>query len=111
MMKVCGLAGLLAGALWLAPAPGQAAQGCVRDLGDADAVICPPPDGGLAGDASGRPVCGPGWCLADASGRIRCSSVPGGAVTRDQHGNVLCVGGCVDASAAACRRLVPPPAE
>jgi len=65
-------------------------------------LICPPPFGSLLVDINGGINCGPGFCARDSYGKVKCSSVPGGAVDMDANGNVLCVGGCVDGSTSYC---------
>jgi len=80
---------------------------------DPDLYICPPPGGGIARNIDMNAictrgsceVCGPGACIVDAQGQVKCSAIAGGAVTVDQHGQALCVGGCLDGRADLCQRL------
>ncbi len=64
--------------------------------------LCPPPHGGVETDINGNTVCGPGLCARGSNGLVKCSALPGGDVTIDMYGNVLCVGGCVDGRRAVC---------
>jgi hypothetical protein len=38
-------------------------------------------------------------------GKVTCSSQPGGQVTQDVNGKIMCVGGCEEASASNCQQL------
>ena len=72
---------------------------CVQML---NKVLCPPPNGGVTQDLSGKVVCGPGMCARGSDGKVKCASVPGGAVAMDLYGDVICVGGCVDGKESEC---------
>jgi len=79
---------------------GPAGSRCLKDLhGD---VKCSPADGGIALDRYKTPVCGPGRCALDRYGEVVCSRVAKGSAVVDIHGEMVCTGGCVNASAAAC---------
>ena len=54
---------------------------------------------------SGQAVCGKGHCVRDLFGKVTCSSQPGGQVTQDVNGKIMCVGGCEEASASNCQQL------
>jgi hypothetical protein len=67
------------------------------------------PDGGSAfTDRYGDIVCGAGACVRDGrSGEIFCASRPVGPIATSPAGAATCEGGCVQASASACRRMTP----
>ncbi len=66
---------------------------------------CPPFGGELLVTLSGEAVCGKGRCVRDLFGKVTCSAQPGGSITQDATGRVMCTGGCEEASAAYCQRL------
>ena len=66
------------------------------------AVICPPPSGSIALDASGRAVCGRGECLQSAKGEWLCSTETGGHAGRKGNTGIACTGGCEPAAADRC---------
>ena len=68
-------------------------------------VSCPPFGGELLVTLSGEAVCGKGRCVRDLFGKITCSTQPGGSITQDASGRVMCTGSCEEASAANCQRL------
>lgn len=97
------LAAALLAVLLFAPAVGRAHDvNCQRIPNGRGEMICPPPLGGIMTDINGSVVCGPGFCARDSYGRVKCSSVVGGAVDLDSNGNVLCVGGCLDGATSYC---------
>jgi hypothetical protein len=75
--------------------------GCVQD--SVGQIICAPPAGSLQTDPIGRIVCGPGECVTDSMGQVKCSSQPGGGAMTNDRGKVVCVGGCVLAKASYCQ--------
>ena len=50
-------------------------------------------------------LCGVGYCAADDTGRMLCSTMPGGNIARDSYGKVTCEEGCHDAQARLCEDL------
>jgi hypothetical protein len=66
---------------------------------------CSKTGGGLIRDQYGNLLCGVGYCAADDTGRMLCSTIPGGNVGRDSYGKVTCEGGCHDALAQLCEDL------
>jgi hypothetical protein len=44
---------------------------------------CAKPGAGVLRDQYGNVLCGVGYCAADDTGRLLCSTRPGGNVTRD----------------------------
>jgi hypothetical protein len=99
------------------PAAAQQGRGCVNDrygnplcpppggrcLADINGEIrCSPPGGGIQLDRYRMPACGPGQCIADRNGDIICSKTERGSAATNIHGDVVCTGGCVAGSAAAC---------
>ena len=99
--KILTTAALLAlGWLLFLPAPAPAQNsGCMSQL---SGWVCSPPNGGMETDINGNVVCGPGQCARDSTGKVMCSSVPGGAVVIGTNGKVLCVEGCVAAASSYC---------
>jgi hypothetical protein len=65
-------------------------------------VYCAREGGGAMREQYGRVVCGIGYCAADDTGRIKCSTRPGGMALMDINGRVLCTGSCQDASPQFC---------
>ena len=59
------------------------------------ARVCAPPSGGISLGNDGSYYCGPGECLKDKYGVIKCSAKAGGGAMFDSMGGILCVGGCV----------------
>ena len=47
-------------------------------------AVCAPPSGSIASDSIGQIVCGPGQCM------------------KNNIGQVVCVGGCIQASSSYC---------
>ena len=66
-------------------------------------IVCSMPSGGIAVNALGQIVCGPGQCTQNALGQIVCSAQPGGYVAANALGQIVCTGGCVQASAQYCQ--------
>ena len=63
-------------------------------------IFCAPPGGSIK--ANGLEVlCGPGQCV-NRNSHVICSSQSNGAVY-DRESQVVCVGGCVEASASYCQ--------
>jgi hypothetical protein len=83
----------------LLSSPALAQQPCMKST---TGVICPQPFGGIAANNSGRVLCGPGMCLRDGVGRVKCSATPGGSVGEDNTGRIRCVDGCIDGSSSYC---------
>lgn len=73
---------------------------CVADINGE--IRCSTPGGGIMLDRYRTAQCGPGQCIADRNGDIICSSTARGAAATNINGEVVCTGGCVTASAAAC---------
>ena len=80
---------------------GPPPEGCYKDL--FGKISCPPLGGEIYKTLDGVAVCGKGRCARDPFGKVTCSIQPGGQVTQDVNGNVACVGGCEEASAANCQ--------
>jgi hypothetical protein len=95
----------------------QQGRGCVNDrygnphcpppggrcLADINGEIrCSTPGGGIQLDRYRMPACGPGQCIVDRSGDVVCSAVKRGSAATNINGEVVCTGGCIAASAAAC---------
>ena len=78
----------------------HAQGGCINNsIGQ---VICAPPGGGIQKNSIGQVVCGPGQCVVDSIGQVKCSSQSGGGAMTNNIGQVVCVGGCVQASTSYC---------
>lgn len=76
---------------------------CLKDLfGD---WWCSTPGGGIELDRTRSPVCGPGACVTDLRGDIKCSSEARGFAGLDRYREAQCTGQCVPASGSACVRL------
>lgn len=86
--------------LGMAPVGAFAHDSCVLD--SSARAVCAPPNGGIALNRSGIPVCGWGQCLKNDTGRVMCSVVPGGFATINKTGAVVCTGGCVPAERNLC---------
>lgn len=102
--RVCsvflGLALLLHGGFSGAQQDGKG--GCIADsIGQ---IYCSPPNGGIMKDSIGQVVCGPGQCVKNSIGQIICSSQSGGYSAISSIGQVVCTGGCEQASQSACQR-------
>jgi len=82
---------------------GPVPDGCFRDL--SGKISCPPMGGQLVVNLSGQAVCGKGRCVRDLFGKVTCSSQPGGQVTQDINGKIMCAGSCEEASASNCQQL------
>ncbi len=63
---------------------------------------CAKRGGGVMRDQYGNVVCGVGYCAADDTGHMLCSTIPGGNVARDWYSKVTCEGECHDAQAQLC---------
>lgn len=66
---------------------------------------CAKQGGGTIRDQYGNVLCGVGYCAAEDTGRLLCSTRPYGNVTRDSYGKVTCAGGCQEAQAQLCEDL------
>ena len=77
-------------------------SGCINDV--VGQLVCSPPGGSIAKDATGRPVCGLGQCLKSALSQYVCSSQPGGYAALDVVRRIVCTGGCQPASESLCQR-------
>lgn len=92
--------------MWLCHSPALAQySGCQQLIGGRAGIndyLCPPPLGDMGMDQKGNFMCGPGQCVVDMYGRVRCASTPGGQALVDSTGKAKCVGGCVDGSYEAC---------
>jgi hypothetical protein len=82
---------------------GAAPDGCYKDL--SGKISCPPMGGEIYVDLSGQAVCGKGRCVRDLFGKVTCSAQPGGQVTQDVNGKIMCAGSCEEASASNCQQL------
>lgn len=70
---------------------------------DMTKAICAPPYGDIVQEINSQNYfCGLGQCVINPAGRIRCSSVVGGAAVIDSRNRASCVGGCVDATESLC---------
>ena len=83
--------------------PGPVPDGCFKEL--SGKISCRPIGGDIHVNLSGQAVCGKGHCVRDLFGKVTCSSQPGGQVTQDINGKIMCVGGCEEASASNCQQL------
>ncbi len=79
-----------------------AQSGCAKD--DLGRIFCAPPGGYAAKTLTGV-SCAPGQCVADNLGYLKCSRELGGSAMRDDLGNVVCVGGCVNPSSDFCKKM------
>lgn len=114
---VLGLVTLLAGLPAFAADNWQAVeiQGhrCVQNKtgDDITATVCSQYGGGdaMADPITHEVMCGKGHCLKDNSkkGVVLCSKQVNGVTTYDDHGGVVCSGGCEPASKVACEKLTP----
>ena len=80
-------------------------RGCQQLLGGKSNIndyICPPALGDMTVDIMGNFICGPGECVIQSDGKVKCSSQPGGMAVVDSTGKAKCVGGCVDGSNDMC---------
>ena len=66
---------------------------------------CAKRGGGAIRDEYGNVRCGVGYCTADDTGRLLCSTTLGGNITRDSYGKVTCEEGCREAQAQLCQDL------
>jgi len=82
---------------------GPVPDGCLKEL--SGKVSCPPLGGEVLMTLSGQAVCGKGRCVRDLFGKITCSAVPAGQISKDALGNVTCAGGCEEASPSYCQVL------
>ena len=64
--------------------------------------VCAPPNGGIAKDIIGTPVCGKGECVVDLIGRVMCAKNVGGAAAKDIIEQPVCSGGCEQATQQTC---------
>lgn len=71
----------------------SAQSGCKTDY--TGKVYCAPA-GGSAVDTVQGIACAPGRCVLDNLGYVKCSSELGGGVSKDNLGQVYCVGECVN---------------
>lgn len=78
-------------------------EGCYKDL--FGKISCPPIGGEIHVDFSGKAVCGKGKCVRDLFGKVTCSNQPGGQITQDVAGKIMCVGACEEATEAKCLQL------
>ena len=76
-------------------------DGCLKST--TGKIYCSPPNGGIMMSSTHQIVCGPGQCIMDSVAQIVCSSQPGGYVSRNLAGQVVCTGGCEDASQSKCQ--------
>ena len=77
------------------------AGGCLKST--TGKIYCAPPNGGIMMSSTHKIVCGPGQCIMDSVAKIICSSQPGGYVTRNLAGQVVCTGGCEEAAQSKCQ--------
>ena len=82
-------------------AHGEGGGGCLKST--TGKTYCAPPNGGIMMNSTHQIVCGSGQCIMDSVTKIVCSSQPGGYVTRNLAGQVVCTGGCEDASQSKCQ--------
>lgn len=76
-------------------------DGCLKST--TGKIYCSPPNGGIMMSSTHQIVCGPGQCIMDSVAKIVCSSQPGGYVSRNLAGQVVCTGGCEDAAQSKCQ--------
>lgn len=75
--------------------------GCLKST--TGKIYCSPPNGGIMMNSTHQIVCGPGQCIMDSVAKIVCSAQPGGYVTRNMVGQVVCTGGCEEAAQSKCQ--------
>ena len=68
-------------------------------------VKCAKRGGHVMHDHYGEVLCGVGYCAADDTGRVLCSTRPNGRAERDSYGKVTCEEGCQDAQAQLCEEM------
>ena len=78
-------------------------EGCFKDF--SGKTSCPPLGGELVVTLSGQAVCGKGRCVRDLFGKVTCSALPGGQVTLEVSGKIMCAGSCEEASASNCQEM------
>jgi hypothetical protein len=83
----------------LTPVP----EGCFKDF--SGKTSCPPMGGELVVTLSGQAVCGKGRCVRDLFGKVTCSALPGGQITQEVNGKIMCAGSCEEASASNCQEI------
>lgn len=64
--------------------------------------FCSPPLGTAIKTLINGIVCAPGECKVDDLGRIKCSSISGGGVAKNDLGQLYCLGGCINPSGSIC---------
>ncbi len=79
-------------------------EGCFKDHLSGK-TSCPPLGGELVVTLSGQAVCGKGRCVRDLFGKVTCSALPGGQVTQDVSGKIMCAGSCEEATASNCQEM------
>jgi hypothetical protein len=79
-------------------------EGCFKDHLSGK-TSCPPLGGELVVTLSGQAVCGKGRCVRDLFGKVTCSALPGGQVTLEVSGKIMCAGSCEEASASNCQEM------
>lgn len=90
--------------LWFVITSGAAfaQQGCGKDI--LGRIYCAPA-GGVAVSTINGVACAPGRCVTDNLGYVKCSRETGGGAIRDNLGNPVCVGGCVNPIKEYCQRV------
>ena len=76
-------------------------DGCLKST--TGKIYCSPPNGGIMMSSTHQIVSGPGQCIMDSVAQIVCSSQPGGYISRNLAGQVVCTGGCEAASQSKCQ--------
>lgn len=85
-----------------APAQFRGCQQLLSGKSTINDYICPPAMGDMTVDIMGNFICGPGECVIQSDGKVKCSSKPGGMAVVDSTGKAKCVEGCVDGSNDMC---------
>lgn len=65
------------------------------------------PQGGIAKNAVGLALCGPGDCVTNDLGQVLCSKTAGGGAAIDELGRARCLDGCIQGSADSCTPAQP----
>jgi len=85
-----------------APNLSYAQSPCVLDF--RGIPFCAPPGGSAISTVSGV-VCSVGRCVINNQGYPKCSSIENGGATRDNQGNVFCLGECINPTKEQCLQM------
>jgi hypothetical protein len=76
--------------------------GCITDA--VGQIYCSPPSGGILKNLIGTIVCGVGQCSENSIGQIMCSTQSGGYSAKNILNQIVCTGGCEQASQSKCQQ-------